>query len=230
MPRSVVLAGAARCPGCRLPPRWCVCHALPPVKASVDIDLLIHRHERFKPSSTGMLIARAVPQAVCHGYERDADLDACRSGIPRTGRELWILHPRGEPFPTIESTTDSPADPAAGPRSLQVLLLDGNWRQAGEMLRAIEGLGRCVRLPEAGPSRYWLRSQHEAGHVSTAEALIAVLRGVGDGPAADGLQLHFELHVYATLLSRGRRQAAEDYLSDSPLIATIPHVVARVRG
>ncbi|MGI9178837.1 MAG: tRNA-uridine aminocarboxypropyltransferase [Pirellulales bacterium] len=222
MPRSVVLAGSARCPGCRLPPRWCVCHALPPVTTTLDIDVLIHRQERYKPSSTGMLIGRAVPTATCHGYDRSADLEACLGGIPRAGRELWILHPRGAAFPAV--------DPTAGPRSLQILLLDGNWRQAGEMQRAVDGLGRCVRLPETGPSRFWLRRQHQGGHVSTAEALIGVLGGVGDRAAAEGLRLHFELHVYATLLSRGRRQAAAEYLRESPLPTAIPEVVGGIQS
>jgi DTW domain-containing protein YfiP len=92
------------------------------------------------------------------------------------------------------------------------------------MLRTLERIGRCVSLPEpaATPGRYWLRDQPEPTHLSTAEALIGVFRALGDTTAARRLQLHFELHVYATLLSRGRREMAERYLGHSPLLAELP--------
>ena len=69
MGRSVVLAGAARCSGCSLPPRWCVCDALPPVETRLAVHVLIHRHEIGKPSSTGKLVTWAVHGAVCHTYQ-----------------------------------------------------------------------------------------------------------------------------------------------------------------
>jgi DTW domain-containing protein YfiP len=77
-----------------------------------------------------------------------------------------------------------------------------------------------VRLPDAAaePSRYWLRDQPAPGHLSTAEALVGILQTVGDPGAARRLRLHFELHVYATLLARGKREMAERYLGHSPLI------------
>lgn len=216
MPRSVVLAGADRCPACSLPPRWCVCHTLPPVKTPLAVHVLIHRGERWKPSSTGALIARVVAGAACHVYQRETH------GFPATGltaaalaadREVWILHPSGEPIPIGGER------PAAAPLP-QVVLLDGTWRQAGEMLRSLEGVGRRVCLPESigGPSRYWLRKQPQATHRSTAEALMGVFRTVGDAAAERCLELHLELHVYATLLSRGRREMAERYLGHSPLL------------
>lgn len=216
MPRSVVLAGAVRCPQCSLPPRWCVCTALPPVETPLAVHVLIHRGEQHKPSSTGTLIARVVTGAACHVYQRQT------RGFPAAGlpagslaadREVWILHPSGEPLPIgVER-------PAAAPLP-QVVLLDGTWRQAGEMLRSLEGVGRRVCLPEsiAAPSRYWLRDQPQPSHRSTAEALMGVFRAVGDTAADRGLELHLELHVYATLLSRGRREMAERYLGHSPLL------------
>ena len=116
--------------------------------------------------------------------------------------------------------------------SPQVLLLDGTWRQAGEMLRTVERMGRCVSLPEpsAEPGRYWLRDQPEPTHLSTAEALMGVFVTMGDPQAQQRLRLHFELHVYATLLSRGRREMAERYLGHSPLLDAIPEFLSRLHA
>lgn len=221
MGRSVVLAGAARCPRCSLPPRWCVCDALSPVETRLGVHVLIHRAEQHRPSSTGKLVARAVAGAACHVYQRATRFFPA-AGFPAAavtpGRELWILHPSGEPLP------------AGDQHHPDVLLLDGTWRQAGEMVRDVEGIGRRVRLPEPTdePSRFWLREQREPGHCSTAEALMGVFRAVGDSEAERCLRLHFELHVYATLLSRGRREMAERYLGHSPLLATVPEVLHRL--
>jgi len=223
MPRSVVLAGAARCPRCCLQPRWCVCDALPPVATSIQVHVLIHHQEQHKPSSTGRLIARAVEGARCHRYQRGNRLVASAS-LSSTDllpdRETWILHPRGEPMPAAAHVADRLPP--------QVVLLDGTWRQAGEMERAIDGLGRCVRLPEQGPGRYWLRDYGAAAHVSTAEALLGVFHVIGDADAERRFRLHFELHVYATLLSRGRRDLADRYLASSPAREAIPEFLEQL--
>lgn len=224
MGRSVVLAGAVRCPRCSLPPRWCVCDLLPPVATRLEVHVLIHRHEHHKPSSTGRLVARAVSGAACHVYQR-ATRSHPAAGFPvaavTAGREPWILHPGGEPLPVADH------DGAAGQ---PVILLDGTWRQAGEMLRACEGVGRCVRLPAAGaePGRYWLRDQPAPDRLSTAEALLGVFRVRGEAEAERGLRLHFELHVFAMLLARGRREMAERYLGHSPLLEAAPEAIARL--
>jgi len=230
MGRSVVLAGAARCPRCSLPPRWCTCDAFPVVQTHLAVHVLIHQHEQRKPSSTGNLIARSVAGAACHGYQR-LSRHFPASSLPAEAvdstREFWVLHPSGEPMPTASSVAD-------GSRGvgIQLLLIDGTWRQAGEMLHTVDGLGRCVRLPDAtaAPSRYWLRDQPAPGHLSTAEALVGVLHTVGETTAARQLQLHFELHVYATLLARGKREMAERYLGHSPLLTEGRDVLDRLHA
>jgi DTW domain-containing protein YfiP len=187
--------------------------------------VLIHRQEQLKPSSTGRLIARVVEGAKCHVYERLNRSIAPLSLSPQafaSDRELWVLHPHGEP---LVSCAARPSDQPLAP---QVLVLDGTWRQAAEMLRSIDGMGRCVRLPEPEPSRYWLRDYDAPAHVSTAEALVEIFRIVGDAAAESRLRLHFELHVYATLMARGRREMAERYLGESPLLAELPEFLDRL--
>lgn len=229
MGRSVVLAGATRCPRCRLPPRWCTCDALPPVETHLAVHVLLHRREQWKPSSTGRLVARVVTGAAGHVFQRATRFFPA-SGWPADAveprRELWILHPNGEPLPACPPGAD-----AACGASPDILLLDGTWRQAGEMLRSLEGTGRCVRLTDASqePSRYWLRDQPGPFQLSTAETLVRVFGAVGEAEAKRRLTLHFELHVYATLLARGKREMAERYLGHSPLITEAPDAIDRLR-
>ena len=140
MGRSVVLAGAARCPRCSLPPRWCTCDMLPPAETQLTVQVLIHLLEQCRPSSTGKLVGRAVAGAACHVYQRGNRF------FPATGysadalqpeRELWVLHPSGDSLP--ESAAAEAAD-SSHP-------------------------GRCFssKAHGGGPTRYWRACTAESG-------------------------------------------------------------------
>jgi hypothetical protein len=60
--------------------------------------------------------------------------------------------------------------------------------------------------------------------------LLRVLAAVGEHDSARRLRLHFELHVYAMLLARGRREMAERYLGHSPLLTEAAPALDRLHG
>ena len=194
-------------------PRWCICDGLRPLDTVLRVDVLMHREEAWRPTSTGHLIHRVIPAAGLHVYSRVPD----RAAIVQPGRELWILHPAGEPLPA-----------AVPPDGVQILLLDGTWRQAGDMLRVVGGWGRRVSLPMTGTSRYWLRAQQGVGRFSTAEALLFLLSAFGLHEAHEQFRLQFELHVYAGLCARGKLAEAARFLEDSPLRQALPEVLRRL--
>jgi DTW domain-containing protein YfiP len=200
-----------------MPPRWCVCAGSRTVETALRVDVLMDRLEQYRPTSTGMLIQRAVPASRQHLFERQTRLD--RAAICAPDRELWILHTRGEPVP-----------PDANPGRVQALLLDGSWQAVQVMLPHIEGWGRRVRLPAAAPSRYWLRDAQIPGRLSTIEALIALLECFGERGPADRLRLQFELHVFAGLLARGKRAEAERFLVESPVRSELPELAQKLLG
>jgi DTW domain-containing protein YfiP len=185
------------------------------VDCPVLVDVLIHRHESWRPTSTGRLINRVMPASRGHIFRRETPTD--RSTVIAPDRELWILHPRGEPLPAH-----------AAPEKLQVLLLDGSWREAAAMLPVVERWGRKVRLPMTGPSRYWLRAQQEGEKYSTIEALMFLLDALGRPEEAAQLRLQFELHVYAGLRTRGAKVLADDFLATSPLPAALPELLRQL--
>jgi DTW domain-containing protein YfiP len=213
MARSVVLNNSPRCERCHLPPRWCICAGLQAVECPLKVDILMHHMEAWRPSSTGHLISRVIPAAHVHLYRRERPLEPATILAP--GKTLWILHPLGEPLPA-----DHPP-----PSDLQVLLLDGTWRQAGEMMRAVEPWGRRIALPMAGESRFWLRTQAGAGKFCTMEALLFLLAALGREKEHAQLRVQFELHVYAGLCARGAKARAAEYLAGSPLRTALPEVI-----
>lgn len=215
MPRSVVTEGAPRCERCRYSPRWCICEGFRPLALPVRVDVLIHHREFWRPTSTGRLINRVIPAS--HGHVFRHDLPLNRAAIVQPDRELWVLHPKGEALPS-----DRP------PENVQVLLLDGSWREAARMLQGVERWGRAVSLPMTGPSRYLLRDQQSAGHYSTVEALLFLLEAFGLRAEHAQLRLQFELHVYAGLRARGEKAAAERFLADSPVREAFPELLAKL--
>ncbi len=201
-----------------MPPRWCICEGLHTIDCALGIDVLIHDREVQRPTSTGHLINRVFPASRSHRFRPERS--TVREILTEPGRELWILHPHGEEMPT-------PPPPAS---SVQVLLLDGNWPQAKLMLRELGGMGRKVRLPMTGKSRYWLRAQQGEGHFSTAEALLFLLGALGLEEVRSRFDLLFELHVFASLCLRGNRRLAEEFLESSPLRTERPELVARLQS
>lgn len=215
MARSVVLETTPRCEKCRCTPRWCICAGWQPVASPLQVDVLIHKREYWRPTSTGRLINRVVTGSRGHVFWQEKP--PARESVVLPGRELWILHPRGEPVP-------AGADPAA----VQVLLLDGSWSEAGSMLEVVGPWGRRVSLPPAGASRYWLRNAPGAGKLATAEALLGLFAAFGLAAAEAQLRLQFELHVYAGLRTRGAKALAEKLLATSPLRAAMPELLAQL--
>jgi len=173
----------------------------------------MHHMEAWRPSSTGHLIRRLIPTANVHLYRRERPLEP--ETIIQPGKNLWILHPLGEPLPAVPPP----------PSDLQVLLLDGTWRQAGELMRAVEPWGRKISLPMTGASRYWLRSQAGEGKFCTMEALLFLLAALGLQMEHAKLRRQFELHVYAGLCSRGAKAKAAEYLAESPVRAAFPELL-----
>jgi DTW domain-containing protein YfiP len=215
MARSVILESTVRCERCRFTPRWCICGGYQAVASPLQVDVLIHRREFWRPTSTGRLINRVMPASRGHVFEREAP--PRREAIVAPDRELWILHPRGEAMPS-----------GVAPAAVQVLLLDGSWREAAAMLPVVERWGRKVRLPMTGPSRYWLRAQQEGEKYSTIEALMFLLDALGRPEEAAQLRLQFELHVYAGLRTRGAKVLADDFLATSPLPAALPELLRQL--
>lgn len=214
MARSVVLKPSVRCEGCRLPLRWCVCAAAETIETPLAVDVLMHRREQWRPSSTGHLVCRAVADARLHVWKRGEGMTP--ASVRRSGRELWILHPAGEPMP------------AAAPEQVQVMLLDGAWREATLMAQDVAAWGRRVRLPMVGESRYWLRTQQTGGRFSTVEALAFLFGALGLKDARARLERQLELHVYAGLRARGQVELAAEFLTGSRVRDELPEFIAQL--
>ena len=204
MPRSVVLQSSPRCDGCRLPLRWCVCAGRDWIECPLAVDVIMSSREQFRPTSTGHLVTRTMDGSRSHIWRRERRTTVDEVRLP--DRELWILHPAGGAMP-----------PRAVPENVQVILIDGSWRESSAIAQEIGRWGRLINLPMSGESRYWLRAQADAARFCTAEALLFLLGALGLDEQAARLRMQFELHVYASLRARGGKERAQMFLQESPV-------------
>jgi len=214
--RNIIADTTQRCRRCRLPSRWCICAAQESIRTALAVDVVMHHREYYRPSSTGHLVTRIMADARLHLWRRERRLSA--DEVRRSGREMWILHPTGEEAPAVVEAS-----------SIQVVLLDGSWSETSAMAQEIAGWGRRVRLPIVGASRFWLRAQQDNGRFSTAEALLALFEGLELADAQAALRRQLELHVYANLRARGRKDAAAQFLRDSPIQTAFPELLAQLQ-
>lgn len=214
--RSLASSVVRRCEACRLPRRWCICAAHRELRCGLLIEVLMHVREQFRPSSTGMLVRRLFPESRLRVWSnRGQNPEEMRPERP----EMWVLHPQGEPLAEVR-----------GVPSAHVVLLDGSWSEASAMAKTVGRHGRLVSLPMAGESRFWLRDQQEGGRFSTVEALMGLLRGLGLDAVPNELQVPFELHVYAKLRARARKEAAAKFLANSPVATALPGLIAQLNA
>jgi DTW domain-containing protein YfiP len=203
----------------------CLCDLVPRVETRTRVLVVLHHAETQKPSNTGRLALRCLPNsgAVVRGApEQPAAAPAlnwAEHGDP------VVLFPHPDARPLVEY--------CGGPRPVTLIVPDGTWRQAQRVRRRVAGLGEvpCAFVTRDAPSEYRLRRTLDARRLSTMEAIaeaLGLLEGPR-GPAARELLLEiFQVMVDRSLRgralqrgsNRGRRLRQMD--RDPPAGVTMP--------
>ena len=186
-----------RCPGCRLLVSACLCDLIPRVETCTRVLVVLHRLETQKPSNTGLLALRCLPNS--GGVIRGAlDQTTAVPGWAEQGDPVLLFpHPDARPL----------SDFCGGSRPVTLIVPDGTWRQAQRVRRRVAGLGDvpCAFVTRDAPSAYRLRSTPDERRLSTLEAIaeaLCLLEGA-QGPVARELLLGiFQVMVDRSL--RGR--------------------------
>jgi DTW domain-containing protein YfiP len=195
--RDPELARQRRCPDCFLHRSLCLCALIPRVVTRTRVVLVMHQLELNKPTNTGRLAIRCLPnsQVIVRGREAEAGA-AVGATIVDKGPRL-LLFPHADAVP-IEPWQDS-AEPVT------LVVPDGTWRQAARARRRVAGLDQipCVALP-SGRSGYRLRQAARPGRLSTLEAIARAL-GILEGLQVEEPLAHIHrVMVDRTLWSNGR--------------------------
>jgi DTW domain-containing protein YfiP len=156
-----------RCPRCGA--AHCFCERIPRIATRTRFVLLRHAWELDKASNSGRIAHLALENSIVH--------DIGIAGQPFD--PAWIPDGAWLLFPA------APPEPLSAPSS--VVVLDGTWAQAKQMLKRNPALWRLPRLglPRA-PDRPRLRTPPEGG-MSTLEAIAEAVALLEDAAKARAL-------------------------------------------
>ena len=176
----------------------CICAAIPRYAVATRLVLVMHQREHKKTTATGPLALAVLDNSELriHGnLERPLDF----SDLNTPERRTLLLYP-GDDIPVLSRgfiEQDS--------RPVNLVVPDGNWRQASRMGRRLPGLDHAamVRLPEGPETRWGIRRENHPQGLATFEA-IARAFGIIESPAIQsGMEELFRLMVETTLRTRG---------------------------
>jgi DTW domain-containing protein len=199
---------SARCPGCQLHLALCLCAELPTLATRTRIVLLLHQLEANKPSNTGRLALRCLPNSALavRGRTPESMLSPPQQLTPATGAPPAWLADAERPVLLFPHPEAEPLARWCDQRPLTLIVPDGTWSQAVRARKRIAGLSAipCTALPGTPVSSYRLRHEPRAGRVSTLEAIAHALAAL-EGPAVAQALLDVQRRaVERTLWSSGR--------------------------
>jgi DTW domain-containing protein YfiP len=186
----------------------CICALLPRLETRTRVVLIVHQLEAPKPTNTGLLAARCLPNSavVYRGRAPEAaplDLGEALSGPagePADAQRLVLYpHPSATPLEAWRDCT----------KPVVLVVPDGTWRQASRTRARLDaqiGDVPCVALP-AAPSIKRLRTAHAPHQLATLEA-IAIALGILEGRQVEEALLRiYRVMTDRTLWSNGRVSA-----------------------
>jgi DTW domain-containing protein YfiP len=201
----------ARCPACMMYRELCVCAAIPTLVTRTRLVLLIHYREARKPTNTGQLAARCMPNS-----EVGIIGDRGRPELPAIGEDALLLYPADDAIPIAQAIAANPDRPRT------LIVPDGNWRQAAKMAKRVPGVASAQHVTldgvEAAPTEYGLRREPKDGGLATLEAIaraLRILEGEHGASVEEAMLAVFRLMVSRTKWLRG-------LLADDDVIGGLP--------
>jgi DTW domain-containing protein YfiP len=179
----------------------CVCALLPRIETRTRVLLLIHRDEERKPTNTGLLATRCLPNSEVH-VRGQAGVAVSHFAWDDRVQPLFLFpHEGARPI-------DSFAHHA---KPLHLIVPDGTWRQAAKVRSRTPGLEAvpCASLPAASSTTRRLRAETRPHGMATMEAIARALGALEGGPVEHALLEVLRIMVERTLWLRGELRSEE---------------------
>lgn len=190
------------CQGCFLHKNLCICDQIPSLDLSTKIILVIHAKELKRTTNTGRLALKALTNSEM--WVRGSDSEALDlSPILQNNYQSYLLYPSEQAIDLSEIILH-PQKP------IQLIVPDGNWRQASKVHRRHPELQQIphVKMNTKNTAHQHLRKEHFAEGLSTLEA-IAIALGLIEGPQIEeSLTQLYQAKLNGTLKGRGIRKTS----------------------
>jgi DTW domain-containing protein YfiP len=184
------------CPACALHKSLCICAQMPRLNLRTYLTLVIHAKELKRTTNTGRLAVRALVQSeiLVRGLE-PLDLTANL----KTGYRPLLF------FPVEGARELTPELVAESPLPIQLIVPDGNWRQASKVAIRHPEIAHVERvmISSRNTGSQHLRQEHTPEGMSTLQAIAQALRRTEDEAAYQALEDLYQAKLRATLKGRG---------------------------
>lgn len=183
------------CPMCFLHRSRCICDFIPKHDLKTRVSLIIHAKELKRTTNTGRLALHALVNSGMYVRGKQTErLDL--TSLLDPNYETYVL------FPSEDAINLEDINPQ---KPVQLIVTDGNWRQASKLNTRHPELSHLprVKIGAANTAQYHLRKEHFSEGLATLEAIALALRIVEGESVGDSLLALYNRKLTATLQGRG---------------------------
>lgn len=187
------------CPTCLLHRERCICDSIPKHDLKTRVSLIIHAKELKRTTNTGRLALHALVNSAMYVRGQSTErLDLSSLLVPEY--ESYVLFPSDDALNLEDIKSQKP---------IQLIVTDGNWRQASKLNTRHPELSHLprVKIGSANTARYHLRKEHFSEGLSTLEAIALALRIIEGEEVGDSMLALYQKKLMATLQGRGQNLA-----------------------
>ena len=188
------------CADCGLHKNLCICELIPSLTLKTKISLVIHKKELKRTTNTGRLAIKSLTNSELRirGDEDRQALDLSDLLVPSYRTFLF--------FPSEEAIDLDRALVEQSPLPIQLIVPDGNWRQASKVNTRhpeLKDIPR-VKISTANASTHHLRAEHSPEGMATLQAIAQALEIIEGAEAVAPLVRLYQAKLRNTLLGRGQ--------------------------
>lgn len=174
----------------------CICHLIPRLDLKTKLTLVVHHRELKRTTNTGRLAVHALVNSEMHIRGQEGNpLDL--SSLLSDHYESYVLYPSED---AIDIENLKPKKP------VQLIVSDGNWRQAGKLHRRHSELQHLPRvcIKQKNLAEVHLRREHFTEGFSTLEAIAIAIGSIEGEAVKESLMALYRAKLHATLEGRGQ--------------------------
>lgn len=192
------------CEACFLHKDRCLCGLIPKINLRTKLSLVIHHREMKRTTNTGLLATKALTNSdVLVRGQIGAPLDF--STILIGGYRPVLFFPSKDAIELDSQFVNQ------SPQPIQLIVPDGNWRQASKIHYRHQELRDIPRVmvKQPGNDTLFMRAESKSEGMATLQA-VAYALGVIEGPDIQSQLLRlYQLKLERTLQGRGQLTLAK---------------------
>ena len=191
------------CVGCGLHENLCICSFIPSLELKTKISLIVHAKELKRTTNTGRLAIKALVNSEMRiRGETDSRTPLDLSDLLNPSYQSFLFYPSEDAVELTSELVSTSILP------IQLIVPDGNWRQASKVHTRHRELGNLprVKLSQANPMKLHMRAETTLEGMATLQAIayaIGICEREGGKEAQDRLLELYYLKLERTLQGRG---------------------------